>query len=357
MPTILFITSSECGGTGRMTLLYAKILQQAGYNCRLIIMQWRDYGFKLRPFIPDDLLYDIMQYSSHIMNIRLISYIYKMKPDCVFYSFTSKTSIIALAKLLLPRLKVIYRECMPPPTHRKWEILLGRVTLPYVDMIISQTKEMKLEIMQTYHIRSNKIHVINNPTDKVFIQKSLNEKHKFNHPDYTHILAIGRVVKQKDFVTLIKAFSIVQKQNPQSMLHIVGQYWLDEYKKELDRLIEDLSLTENVFFEGFQSNPYKYMAASNVFVLSSVYEGLPNVLLEAMFVGIPVVSTRCIPYIGQVIKEGVNGYSVPVGQPNELAEAMLKALTLHIKERYVDVNHSEGKIIRQLKTIIGNGIT
>lgn len=352
MPTLLFIISSTCGGTGRMTLLYAKILQQAGYDCRLLITQWRDYGFKLKSFIPDNLPYDIMRYSSHIMNIRLLLYIYKVKPDCVFYSFTSKTSIVVLAKLLLPRLKIVYRECLPPPTHRKWEIKLGRKVFPYVDLVISQTKEMKSEITEYYHVPPDSIQVINNPIDKAFIRQHLEERFEFEHLDYVHFLAVGRVVGQKDFATLIKAFSIVQKHNPQSMLHIVGQYWPDEYKKELDRLIENLNLTEYVSFEGFQPNPYKYMAASDVFVLSSVYEGLPNVLLEAMYVGIPVVSTRCIPYIGQVIKEGVNGYSVPMGQPDELAEAMLKALTLHIKEKYVDVNHSEDKIIQQFSKII-----
>jgi len=208
---------------------------------------------------------------------------------------------------------------------------VAKKCLRYVDVLISQTEDMKREMVGYYALPAERITVINNPIDIELIQEKIKEPHCFQFPDSVHYVAVGRVDPQKDYRTLLKAFSIVLKTFPASRLHIVGLYDPNSsYKKDLDAIAKSLGIKDHVSFEGFQDNPYKYMKAANVFVLSSIYEGLPNVLQEAMYLGLPVVATRCIPYISQVIDEGKNGYTVPTGNPEELAAAMIKGSSLSV---------------------------
>jgi glycosyltransferase involved in cell wall biosynthesis len=98
-------------------------------------------------------------------------------------------------------------------------------------------------------------------------------------------------------------------------------------KEELKNLARNLNIDEYVTFLGFQSNPYGLVARSNLFVLSSLWEGFPNALIEAMACRIPVISTDCSSGPKEIITSGVNGLLVPVGDVDILADAILKVLT------------------------------
>jgi len=225
----------------------------------------------------------------------------------------------------------------------------------YADVLIAQTKEMADRMTSFYNVRRNKIAVIHNPVDTSLIKESICEKYDFGEINCTHYIAVGRIAPQKDYMTLLKAFAEVQRRKPRSRLHIIGTCRVRKNQELLDDYIRESELTGLVTFHGFQQNPYKYMEAADVFVLSSVYEGLPNVMLEAMYLGKPVVVTRSIPYISQVVHDGINGYTVSVGKYNELAEAMMKASELHIAERFVDINNNEEQIVRLFDTVFSHG--
>ena len=119
----------------------------------------------------------------------------------------------------------------------------------------------------------------------------------------------------------------------------------------LKSLTCSLGISEFVKFVGFQANPYKYLKYADVFVLSSIYEGLPNVMLEAMYLGKPVAVTACIPYISQVVRPGVNGYLAPVGDSNALAKAMTEAKDIKGLSQYGDINDSEKLIVKTFKKL------
>lgn len=331
--SILFITYSGCGGAERMTLLYAKILHQAGYKCQLLVLPAEDGKFKLMPFIPSNLPYDTIDGKRAVLPYKVLKYLRKLKPSCIFdSSFTVTMTVIRRwIKLMLPDVKVIFRESNMPSRHSRIQQRVAKKCLRYADILISQTEEMKHEMVKYYALPAERITVINNPIDIELIQEKVKDLHHFPFPDAIHYVAVGRVDPQKDYRTLLKAFSIVLKTFPASRLHIVGFYNQNSrYKKELDTIAMSLKIRDHVCFEGFQDNPYKYMKAANVFVLSSIYEGLPNVMQEAMYLGLPVVATRCIPYISQVIDEGKNGYTVAAGNPEEFAAAMIKGSSLSV---------------------------
>lgn len=345
MKDILLITHATCGGVERMTLLYAKILQRAGFHCRMLISQNPSDNFDLKSFIPNDMAYDLIVCQYRYLYFHVVRHILRTKPDCVFYSFPLLIPALIFSKILRPKLKVVFRDCNMPTTHAKYQSYPAKCILRFADALIAQTKEMKQEMATFYHVNPQKITVINNPVNKDLIQQRIKETYQYSSPDCTHYVAVARLAPQKDYITMIKAFAIVLECNRKSRLEIIGNiHWNETYKSQVYEVIEKLGIREYVSFHDFQENPFKFINAADVFVLSSIHEGLPNVMLEAMYLGKPVVATRCIPYIAQVVHDGVNGYTVPVGDCEKLAYAMMKAKKLKIKQKFVDINSSEGQI-------------
>ena len=136
------------------------------------------------------------------------------------------------------------------------------------------------------------------------------------------ILGVGRLEKQKDFATLIRAFAQVQQQRL-ARLMILGEGTERPY---LEALVRELGVEENVALPGFVANPYAYMAKAAVFVLSSLYEGLPTVLIEAIAAGTPVVSTDCKSGPTEILANGLYGTLVAVGDSQGMATAITNTL-------------------------------
>jgi glycosyltransferase involved in cell wall biosynthesis len=136
------------------------------------------------------------------------------------------------------------------------------------------------------------------------------------------ILAVGRLEPQKDYATLIRAFSLLEPKHNARLL-ILGEGSL---RTELQALVDTLGLSEQVQLAGFVSNPYAYMSRAAVFAMSSRWEGLPTVLIEALACGTEVVSTDCPSGPSEILEGGKWGLLVPCGSPEALAAAMLKSL-------------------------------
>ena len=136
------------------------------------------------------------------------------------------------------------------------------------------------------------------------------------------ILSVGRLTIQKGFSTLIHAFARL-RQAREARLIILGE---GELRPDLEKLIADLGLDSDVVLPGFSGNPFTYMRLAKLFVLSSAWEGLPNVLIQAMACGTPVVSTDCPSGPAEILENGKWGRMVPVGDVDALAKAMAEAL-------------------------------
>lgn len=138
------------------------------------------------------------------------------------------------------------------------------------------------------------------------------------------IVAIGRLMPQKNYPMLLKAFEIVCRENEDYILRIFGK---GKYEAELRQLTLSLGIENRVMFEGFSTNVHEAIKDSDIYVMSSDFEGLPNALMEAMAMGFPVVSTDC-PAGGprMLIKNGLNGLLVPVGNAAAMARAILRLI-------------------------------
>jgi glycosyltransferase involved in cell wall biosynthesis len=171
-----------------------------------------------------------------------------------------------------------------------------------------------------------RIHVVYNPvvSDALLEQANLEEHYPW-WPDNAcpMIVAAGRLTTQKDFHTLIRAFYVVRKKIDATLV-IMGE---GELRPELERLISEHGLQGKVLLPGFVRNPLFVMKKADLFVLSSAWEGLPNVLIQAMACGVPVVSTSCPSGPVEILEHGKWGRLVPVGDVKFLAQAIIDTLT------------------------------
>lgn len=164
------------------------------------------------------------------------------------------------------------------------------------DCIVAVSKGVKNDLVKKFGINEDKIKVIYNPCDIEKIKKSSKEKlsNSFSSSIFRNqdpiVANVGSLRNQKGQWHLIRSFSQVRNKIPEAKLILIGQGRL---KNHLKNLTKKLNLEQNVFFLGFQDNPFKFLSRSDLFVLSSLWEGLPNVILESMACELPIVSTDC----------------------------------------------------------------
>jgi glycosyltransferase involved in cell wall biosynthesis len=337
---VMFITDSlyPVGGVERVFGRILRYLDRSIFNPMvLVIGPYQDMGLELPRYVPVKYLG-----KKHARNTigDLMRVIKTAEPDVIYSAKTHINVVAVLANRLAGRSSCIIlsehvhlsAQLRNQPSPRKWKLefifLLARILYRWAaDKIVFVSKEALQDGCMHLRFPDDKVIAIYNPiVDDVLFETS---EESVDHPWFARkrekptILAVGRLTKQKGFSYLLKAFH--QTQNTISArLVVVGE---GEGHQQLTNLAETLGVKDDVAFLGFQCNPYKFMAKADVFVLSSLLEGLPTVLVEAMACGAPVVSTRCPSGPEEIITDGVNGLLVPPADPDALAEAIIKVLT------------------------------
>jgi len=161
------------------------------------------------------------------------------------------------------------------------------------DYIVAVSKGLKIDLVKNYSLHDDKIKVIYNPLDFNWINSCKDDQIEENEEDLYRnqtIITAGRLCRQKGQWHLIRAFKEVKTNLPEAKLLILGTGELDEFLKEM---VSINGLDGEVIFLGFQNNPYKYLSKATVFAFSSLFEGFPNAMLEAMACGLPIISSDC----------------------------------------------------------------
>lgn len=223
-----------------------------------------------------------------------------------------------MAKYVL-RLKKIYKFKLVTSERNNPAVIIDKKTIRMKniiynisDIIIFQTKRAK-QYYSTY-IQDKGV-VIPNAIGNDLAYTMRYEFKKENRV----ITAVGRLVPQKDYETLLKAFRLFYEENQNFELHIFGKGPL---LRDLQRLAKELGIDQVVKFRGENKNALKYVAHSYCYVLSSKYEGMPNALMEAMAIGTPCISTNCPNGPAELISNGENGLLADVGDVVGLSDAI-----------------------------------
>ena len=192
---------------------------------------------------------------------------------------------------------------------------------PWADYVIGISRGVADDLSQTAGLPRERIKILYNPV----VTPELREKARapLNHPWFEAgqppvILAVGRLTKQKDFPTLIRAFAQVRQSRPARLL-ILGE---GPDRPALEALVNQLGLEDSVAMPGFVDNPYAYMSRASLYVLSSRWEGLPTVLIEALYCGPPIIAMDCPSGPREILADGQHGLLVPVGDITALAQAI-----------------------------------
>lgn len=190
--------------------------------------------------------------------------------------------------------------------------------------IIAVSRGAALDLAETFGLPAAKIRVIGNPFDLAKISRLA--RTPVDEPIFKEespiLLSVGRLAPEKGGENLLRAFALLRRKT-EARLVFLGE---GPEKDTLARLCRKLGIERHVFFLGYRANPFRYMARSTVFVLSSLYEGFGNVLIEAMACGLPVVATRCYHGIEEIVEDGVTGLLVETGDEKAMAEALLGVL-------------------------------
>lgn len=196
---------------------------------------------------------------------------------------------------------------------------------PWASGIAAVSEGVADDLAQVIGIPRELIKVIYNPV----VTPELRQKAQIplDHPWFKSgqppvVLGVGRLREQKDFPTLIQAFAQVRQTRPARLL-ILGE---GPERHALEALIRQLGLEQEVSLPGFVANPYPYMSRASLFVLSSRWEGLPGVLIEALYCGAPLISTDCPSGAREILGEGRYGQLVPIGDVTALAQAIATSL-------------------------------
>lgn len=266
--------------------------------------------------------------------LRLSRYLKEAKPKVLLCNRerANRTAVLA-RQLSRSSTRLAFRVGMPMQFALKRrnpiKKMLRKISIIYsyhrANHIIANSEAVARDISLVAKIPLSAIHVIDNPVvvPEIFKEAEKTPEHPWlRDKNVPLILGIGRLAPQKDFSTLIRAFSLVIK-DKEARLVILGE---GKEKDELLSLADELGIREHLDLPGFASNPFSYLKRASLFVLSSAWEGLPNVLMQAMALGIPVTATDCISGPREILKDGLYGPLVPVGDHKALSMAMLKVL-------------------------------
>jgi glycosyltransferase involved in cell wall biosynthesis len=249
----------------------------------------------------------------------LIFNIIKYKRKVLVFSFQANIYAIIISKLL--GVKIIARSNTSPHGWNKNSIkqLIFKFFFKKTDLIIVNSFEFKKQMDKAYSIKSK---VILNPFDFNYIKKKSLESIRINffRINTLKLINVGRLVEQKDQIIILKAINLVLKKNKNIQLVIIGK---GEKETELNNYILKNKLESYVKLVGYQDNPFKYIRAADLFILSSRYEGLPNVLIESMSLKKSVISSNCPTGPKEILNNGNYGSLFKVGDYKSLAKLIL----------------------------------
>jgi glycosyltransferase involved in cell wall biosynthesis len=212
---------------------------------------------------------------------------------------------------------------------------LLRTFYPWARSVVAVSRGAADDLARTSGLPRERVEVVYNPviTPAMLAQARQAPDHPwFGAGQPPVILGVGRLTRQKDFPTLIRAFAEVRRRRPARLI-ILGE---GEERTGLEALVGSLAMDHEVALPGFRDSAMAYMAQSALFVLSSAWEGLPTVLIEALAAGTRVVSTDCPSGPREILQDGRLGALVPVGDPAALAAALMDTLDQPVRAVTLD---------------------
>ncbi|MNH77820.1 GDP-mannose-dependent alpha-(1-6)-phosphatidylinositol monomannoside mannosyltransferase [compost metagenome] len=328
MKRVLYlITGFDYAGAESQLVHICRSLKSKGYLVQLISM--------VQPVAYLDEL-DEMGVEVHSLNMRkgipdpraifrLRRFIRSFKPDVIHSHMVHANLLARVTRLFVP-MKLLICTAHSINEGGRLRNLLYRITDPLCDLMTNVSQEAVDRYIEIKAAPRHKIifmpnginldHFSRSEQDRMLLRREMNLEGKFIW------LALGRLVPEKDYETMLRAFAGVIRAYPASHLLIAG---IGPERSRLEELCRALELEQSVLFLGMRTDVTRLMSAADGYLMSSKWEGLPMVLLEASASGLPIVATD-VGGNKEVVHEGVNGYLAKASDPDQLAECMIRVM-------------------------------
>ena len=320
---ILFMPSIERGGVEKNLIIISNYFSKKIKNIKLISAEnyFQKIFNKKISFISPSYKFpkNKNRFFKYLICLLLLFKEYLKNKNILIFAFQANIYAIIFAKIF--NIKIIIRSNSSPSGWSKNPLkkIIFKFFLPLADEIIVNSYDFKKQMDKEFNLKTN---LILNPFDHKKIKNLKNEKIKdnfFKEKKKFKIINVARLTDQKDHLTLLKAFKIINKKI-ESKLLIIGS---GKNKTMIENYINENNLHYSAKLIPFQKNPYKYINLANLFILTSRFEGLPNVLLEALFLKKFIISTNCPTGPSEILLQGKAGYLFKIGNYKQLAKKIL----------------------------------
>lgn len=336
MRILTFLHSFEPGGVERVALRLVRRWREQGIDAPLFLgridgAMREELGTGLDCLVPRQRRFSVAGFETFWMILTLPSVIRRTQPDLLMCAGNSYAVVAVAMKLLLGRRcppvvaqisNDLTRRDMPWPArlfYRLWLRVQGR----FIDHFIAIAAGLEREIADLIRPSPSAISVIPSPAlsrAQIDQLRSLSGSEARPHGGGRRFASIGRLVRQKNFPLMLKAFA--QGAGAGDRLTIYG----DGPEREALRLLaERLGLKDRICFAGHVPEPAAHLLDADIFLLSSDYEGVPAVVLEALAAGIPIIATDCSAAMRPLLGDGALGQLIPPGDLHALAQAISQA--------------------------------
>ena len=323
---LLVLPSLERGGGERVLLQLAESFLKAGREVHVVVLLG---GGPLRRAVPDAVtLHELIDAGDARKGLalawkafpKLVSLIRAVTPDAVLSTMTGTNLLVVLACMWARiRTLLVLREAS---SFVNVKSALKRQAMRWLYSHADGLVAVSAGVARDLHglgLADDRIHVIRNPVDVERLRQLAVVGLPAATQDKTpYVVSLGRLTEAKDFPTLLRAYAISALRSTHRLVIVGG----GEQLADLEHLMGDLGLMDRVLLMGAMDNPYRVLAEAELHVLSSRWEGYPNVLLEALALGVSVVSTDCPHGPREILDDGRYGRLAPVGDASALASAM-----------------------------------
>jgi glycosyltransferase involved in cell wall biosynthesis len=325
----IYLPELTPGGAQRVTVDLANGLAERGHTVELLVSY---PGGQLRPEVADEV--EIVDLSTPVLPgigiaasiPSLIRYLRRERPRILFSAMTYANVVATLATHLSNSgtpVAIVEHTTVGMEIGGKSDLTthLARWVYPLADRVIAVSEGVATSVREGTRVDPGQVVVLSNPVPVEKIRERAGGDVLvpwLDDPDLEVVLWVGRLAPEKDLSTLIGAFERLHEQRPETRLVLAGT---GPERERIERRIDECSLSDVVSLPGYV-DPAPYMARAAVFALSSTYEGLPTVLVEALACGCPVVSTDCPSGPREILGEEEWGRLVPVGDRAALAAAL-----------------------------------
>ena len=273
--------------------------------------------YEMKSFFPDR-VYKAYQASKKLSDILKIS----NPKETIIFSLQSSSLAILVSKINNHSIVVrnaedpIYSTIYSENKLLSLLVIMSKIlTYNFSDKIICNSEGSKISLQKLLFDKSKVISIYNPYLKKIYSKKNLSKR--------SFIITVGRLTKQKDHQSLVKAVQILYKKGIKIKLLIIGD---GDQRGKIQKLIDKFKLQKNIKILGWKKNLTNYYKTAKIFVLSSLYEGLGNVVIDAVNFNTPVITTNCKSGPSEIVKKNKGGFIVPISNPMQIAMKILYCL-------------------------------